>query len=303
MEPIFDATWRRRALAGEPAAVRALTDAALGPLYAFCLYRVGRDRHLCEEVVQETLVRAIQTLDAYDPARSGGQAFTWLTGLARNEIRRVLGRGPRRARQPRQTSSLDVLWERIDRELLEVYARLDSDPFDEDLLRRDETRQIVNATMSQLPPNYRRRWRPSTSTAKASATSPPRPRRRRRRSSRNSPAPRGLPRDVRRTDPSLECGARSVREESVHRGDAEDAEKTRRQERREGVTGGPATGLVISVYKKPPSRATRHPEGSYATRGISGRGSAFASRDPSSLSLLGMTIETFRRFLMPCLSA
>jgi DNA-directed RNA polymerase specialized sigma24 family protein len=58
LQPNFDADWRRRALAGQVEAVRALAEAALAPLYAFCLYRVGRNRHLCEEVVQETMVRA-----------------------------------------------------------------------------------------------------------------------------------------------------------------------------------------------------------------------------------------------------
>ena len=160
MEPIFDAAWKRKAVAGEAAAVERLTGSALGPLYAFCLYRVGRDRHLCEEVVQETLVRAILDLRTYDPARSGGNAFPWLTGLARNEVRRVLAREKRHrpsggGSSPDGSNSLEALWDRIDRDLLDVYARLESDPFDDELLRRDETRQMVNATMSQLPPQYR----------------------------------------------------------------------------------------------------------------------------------------------------
>jgi RNA polymerase sigma-70 factor (ECF subfamily) len=149
LEANFDALWRRRALAGDPAAARALTDSALGPLYAFCLYRLGQDRHLCEEVVQETLVRAIEGLDAYDPDRSGGNIFPWLTGLARNEIRRALSR-----RKP--AASLQALWEKIDGELLQVYARLDSEQFEGGLLRREETREMVSATMSQLPPHYRK---------------------------------------------------------------------------------------------------------------------------------------------------
>ena len=92
MHPVFDSAWRRRALAGDAEAVQAFTDATLHPLYAFCLYRVGRNRHLCEEVVQETLLRALRDLAHYDPARGNNNIFPWLTGLARNEIHRVLGR-------------------------------------------------------------------------------------------------------------------------------------------------------------------------------------------------------------------
>jgi RNA polymerase sigma-70 factor (ECF subfamily) len=148
LQPIFDAAWRRLALSGNLAAVQLLADAALQPLYSFCLYRVARNRHLCEEVVQETLVQALHRLERYDPHRAEGNIFPWLTGLARNEIHRVLSR-------EKSAVSLEALWARMDRELLAVFARLDREPFAGAPLAREETRQLVNATMSQLPPHYR----------------------------------------------------------------------------------------------------------------------------------------------------
>ncbi len=148
MQAIFDAGWRRRALGGEPAAVQLLADAALLPLFRFCFHRVGGDRHKCEEVVQETLLRALRELDRYDPERGGNHIFPWLTGLARNEITRVLGRD-------KQALSLEVLWGRMDRDLRAIFARLEQDPFPDELMQRDETRAMVNATMAQLPPHYR----------------------------------------------------------------------------------------------------------------------------------------------------
>ena len=148
MRPIFDADWRARALRGDAAAVQLMADDLLGPLYRFCLYRVGRNRHLCEEVVQETLVRALRDLDHYDPPRANNNIFPWITGLARNEIHRALNR-------ERAGVSLETLWAKMDRELLGLYARLDSEPFADEVLLREETRELVNATMSQLPPHYR----------------------------------------------------------------------------------------------------------------------------------------------------
>ena len=147
LRPIFDAGWRRRALGGDAAAVRSLAEEALGPLYSFCLYRVGKNQHLCEEVVQETLVRALRDLDRYEPGRGGDNIFPWLTGLARNEITRVLGR--------EKHASLQELWARVDRDLLGLYARLEQEPFGDEVLQREETRELVNTTMSQLPPHYR----------------------------------------------------------------------------------------------------------------------------------------------------
>jgi RNA polymerase sigma-70 factor (ECF subfamily) len=148
LQAIFDATWHRRALSGAGDAIEALADAVLQPLYCFCYYRLARDRHRCEEVVQETLVRALRDLEHYEPDRAKNNIFPWLTGLARNEIHRVLSRD-------KNAVSLEALWARMDKELLAVFARLDSEPFPEDLLAREETRELVNATMSQLPPHYR----------------------------------------------------------------------------------------------------------------------------------------------------
>jgi RNA polymerase sigma-70 factor (ECF subfamily) len=147
LRSIFDAAWRARALEGHADAITALTDEALQPLYRFCLYRVGRNRHLCEEVVQETLLRVLRDLRQYDPERAASNIFPWLTGLARNEIHRALGR--------EKAASLELLWARMDKELLAFYARLDSEPFTDELLQREETRELVNATMAQLPPHYR----------------------------------------------------------------------------------------------------------------------------------------------------
>ena len=148
MRTTFDEAWRRDALRGDAEAVKRLAAEVLEPLYSFCLYRVGRNRHLCEEVVQETLMRTLRDLAQYEPARAQGNIFPWITGLARNEIHRVLGR-------EKAAVSLETLWANMDRELLAVYAKLDSEPFADDVLQREETRDLVNATMSQLPPQYR----------------------------------------------------------------------------------------------------------------------------------------------------
>ena len=148
MQTTFNAQWRTVALAGDAAAIARLASECVEPLYRFCFYRVGRRRDLCEEVVQETLVRAIRDLAKYEPHRAGDDIFPWLTGLARNEIQRAL-------RREQNAASLQALWERMDDELRRLYARLEAEPFSDEVLAREETREMVNATMSQLPPKYR----------------------------------------------------------------------------------------------------------------------------------------------------
>ncbi len=147
-QPTFDAAWKRRALRAEIDAIDQLVTAALEPLFRFCFYRVGRNRHLCEEVVQESITRAIAELQNYEPARSSNHIFPWLFGLARNEIRRALADNT-------ATTSLEAIWARMDDQLRTLFNRLESEPLAEDVLEREETREMVNATMSQLPPHYR----------------------------------------------------------------------------------------------------------------------------------------------------
>ena len=152
MQPTFDAKWRAQALQGDPEAINTLA-AATEALFQFCFYRVGRNRHLCEEVVQETLVLAITRLERYEPDRAGADIFPWLSGLARNEIRRILAREQRSARI--EACSLESFWVEMDRSLRDMYGRIESEPLGDDTFVREETREMVNATMSQLPTSYR----------------------------------------------------------------------------------------------------------------------------------------------------
>ncbi|MBC8353561.1 MAG: sigma-70 family RNA polymerase sigma factor [Planctomycetes bacterium] len=147
-QPTFDAAWKLRACAGDKQAVGELVDASLEPLFRFSFYRVGRNRHLCEEVVQDTILRAIAELPNYDPERSANNVFPWMAGLARNEIRRALSR-------ELATTSLETLWAKMDEDLRTIFRGLESSPLAADILVREETREMVNATMSQLPQHYR----------------------------------------------------------------------------------------------------------------------------------------------------
>jgi hypothetical protein len=98
LQSVFDETWRRQAMSGSEVAIKTLLGQVLQPLYGFCLYRVGKNRHWCEDVVQETMLRALNDLPSYDPARSGNNIFPWLVGgfderLAENERLLDLSRG------------------------------------------------------------------------------------------------------------------------------------------------------------------------------------------------------------------
>ena len=65
-------------------------ESMLAPLYHFCLYRVGKDQHRCEEVVQETFIKLWRQPSAYQPTR--GRLLPWLLGVAHHHAVDLLRR-------------------------------------------------------------------------------------------------------------------------------------------------------------------------------------------------------------------
>ncbi len=131
---------------GQSDALDAFYDAHVEGLYAFVFYRVGRDAALAEEVVQDTFLRALDGLDAFDAER--GSILSWLCVLSRNVIRRHLTAAKR-------SQELLAMWDRIDDTLAQVFDALASTPMSDEIIERNETRDLVNMTVAHLPENYR----------------------------------------------------------------------------------------------------------------------------------------------------
>ncbi len=139
-----DLALRQGLLSGDQDAALELERRYLDSLYEFVLYRAGHNRGLAEEVVQETL------LVACDPAvRFDGRSrlFTWLCGIAKNKLR------AQRAR--RRPVRLAELLDEADPEIDAILSRIEREPLPEEVLERRETAELVGATLSSLPPEYR----------------------------------------------------------------------------------------------------------------------------------------------------
>lgn len=134
----------RGAARGNGADLERLYEEHVDGLYAFVFYRVGRDPTLAEDVVQETFLLALDQAASYDPDR--GSIRAWLCTLSRNVIRKH--------RSP-QLQELSATWERIDGELGKVLASLADTPLTDEVLAREETRDLVNMTIANLPESYR----------------------------------------------------------------------------------------------------------------------------------------------------
>src|SRR5581483_8274098 len=124
---------KRAILTNDLAGLRAFYDEHFPPLYAFCHRRLGRDHHATEEVVQETLLRAIESIADYDPER--GDLHTWLALLSRNVVRSALT-------QRRRFATIGEVPQRIEAELREGRAP-------------DDDRALVGVALARLPERYR----------------------------------------------------------------------------------------------------------------------------------------------------
>lgn len=135
---------RNRILAGDTDAAESFFRLHLDALYEFVHYRVGGDRNLAEDVVQDTFLVALERLAAFDGRSS---LHTWLCGIARNKIR-----AHRRKRRP---VLVEDLLEEVDPEIDAILSRVESEALPEWVLERQETQELVGATLSSLPPDYR----------------------------------------------------------------------------------------------------------------------------------------------------
>jgi RNA polymerase sigma-70 factor, ECF subfamily len=138
-----DRALRVRLLDGDERAFREFFDDYFPRLYRFALVRLVGDADAAEDVVQATLIRAIDKMHTY---RGEAAMFTWLCALCRRELAAWLLRHGRRQEVPLIDDRPDV------RAALETLAAAADDPSAQ-LDRRDLAR-LVQATLDHLPRRY-----------------------------------------------------------------------------------------------------------------------------------------------------
>lgn len=91
VNPPTDGDLIRLMAAGDEAAFGALYERWSPSVFRFALHMTS-DRHIAEEVTQETFITLIRRPSMFDESR--GSLVGWLLGIARNKTRRALGANP-----------------------------------------------------------------------------------------------------------------------------------------------------------------------------------------------------------------
>lgn len=134
----------RRVIAGEESAFEEFFAAYFPRLYRFARVRLGGHEDAADDVVQTTLIRALDKLHTY---RGEAELFTWLCTLCRREIAAWFERTGRIA----GPSLADDLPET--RAVLDAIAALSRDD-PESALQRRELSRLVQAVLDRLPARY-----------------------------------------------------------------------------------------------------------------------------------------------------
>ena len=132
--------------AGDSSALEAWFQEHADGLYGFIYYRVGNDAQAASDVTQATFEHALEKLSDFDSER--GTMSAWLRVTSRNLIRDHL-------RASRREVLLEDLWGRLDTTLAKQFSEINELRFSEEVIGRDETRELVSMTLASLPEHYR----------------------------------------------------------------------------------------------------------------------------------------------------
>ena len=139
-----DLALARRLIAGEESAFEEFFAGYFPRLYRFARVRLGGNEDAAEDVVQTTLIKALDKLHTY---RGEAELFTWLCTFCRREIAAWFERTGR-------TADVSLADDRPEtRAVLDAIAALSRDDPESELHRRELSR-LVQAVLDRLPARY-----------------------------------------------------------------------------------------------------------------------------------------------------
>jgi len=112
-------------------------------LYFLVLEQVGRDQALAEDLVQETFLAALSSLDKF---RGDSQLYTWLRSIAFHKINDFYRRQARELKPKESSPDFDAM--------KQLEQTGDNEPSTFAVLESEEIRQSVHQALEGLPQDY-----------------------------------------------------------------------------------------------------------------------------------------------------
>jgi len=134
----------RKMRSGDSAAMEELYNTYRDKLYSLVFERVGNDQAVAEDLVQETFLAALNSLDKF---RGDSQLYTWLCSVARHKISDFYRRQVRSAKLGKLPPSIDA----TKAEQIE-----DTEPIASSIMESEETRHTVQQALDSLSAEYRK---------------------------------------------------------------------------------------------------------------------------------------------------
>ena len=128
---------------GDSTAMEEFYNIYRNRLYTLVLEQVGRDQAVAEDLVQETFLAALGSLDKF---RGDSQLYTWLRSIALHKINDFYRRQAREPKPKEPSPDFDAMKQ------LEQTGGDEPAPFT--VMESEETRQSVQQALVGLPEDY-----------------------------------------------------------------------------------------------------------------------------------------------------
>jgi len=128
---------------GDSSAMEEFYNIYRNRLYSLVLEKVGRDRAIAEDLVQEVFLAALDSLDKF---RGDSQLYTWLRSIAFHKINDLYRRQVREPKQQKPSPDSDVT--------KQIEQTRDDEPATLTVLESEEIRQSVHQALADLPQDY-----------------------------------------------------------------------------------------------------------------------------------------------------
>jgi RNA polymerase sigma-70 factor (ECF subfamily) len=128
---------------GDSAAMEEFYNIYRNRLYSLVLEQVDRDQAIAEDLVQETFLAALNSLDKF---RGDSQLYTWLRSIAFHKINDFYRRQVREPKPQESSPDFDAM--------KQLEQTGDNEPATLSVLESEEIRQSVHQALADLPQDY-----------------------------------------------------------------------------------------------------------------------------------------------------